>query len=158
MAKLEIQLDVEFETEALLVDDEEAGEIYLDFEKGRDKFQSIKEEELELDIISSNEDAELAFLFKKAHGKKGSVFNIEHKKNNPGLSAKISGTFSISLRAGADSMLKSAGELLDLRLRGVTWKGGSYMGFAAVVEGGDYDQKDTNWRDTFPKIGIFKIK
>jgi len=158
MAKLEIQLDVEFETEALLVDDEEAGEIYLDFEKGRDKFQSIKKEELELDIISTNEESGLAFLFRKTHGKKGSVFNVEYKTDKPGLSAKISGTYSISLRAGADSMLKGEGEQLDLRLRGITWKGGSYMGFGAVVEGGDYDQKSANWRETFPKIDTFKIK
>lgn len=107
--------------------------------------------------MSTNEDASLAFLFKKTHGKKGSVFNVEYKTEKPGLSAKISGTYSISLRAGADSMLKGEGQKLDLRLRGITWKGGSHMGFGAVIEGGDYDQNGANWRETFPKIDTFKI-
>lgn len=154
MPKIHIDLEITFETTALLVDEEG----YLDFEKGRKLFKSIDPEELEFEIISTNEDAECALLFSHKNGKKGSVFEVNHKENNPGLFVSISGSFSLLLRRGADTDLKKLGSELDLRLRAVTWKGGAYMGFAAIIEGGDYEQSTGGWRETFPKIANFSIK
>lgn len=157
MAKLEIELELDFQTKALLVD-EDFNEIFLDYENGRAKFKTIQFSELEFEVCSTNEGSEMSFLFKQKDGKKGSIFHVEHRGDAPGLSAKLSGSYSVSLRSGADSLLKEHGAELDLRLRAVTWKGGAYMGFAAVVEGGDHEQEGENWQDTFPKIENFKIK
>ena len=157
MAELEIELKLEFETKALLVN-EDFNEIFLDYENGLAKFEAIEQSELEFEVCSTNEDAEMALFFKEKDGKKGSIFHAEYKMDAPGLSINLSGSYSISLRSGADSLLKEHGEELDLRLRAVTWKGGAYNGFAAVVEGGDYEQEGENWQETFPKIENFKIK
>ena len=154
MAKLEIELELDFETKVLLVD-EDFNEIFLDYENGRAKFEAVEQSELEFEVCSTNEDAEMSLFFKEKDGKKGSIFHVEYKADEPGLSAKLSGSYSISLRSGADSLLKEHGEGLDLRLRAVTWKGGAYNGFAAVVEGGDYEQEGENWQETFPKIENF---
>jgi hypothetical protein len=68
--------------------------------------------------------------------------------------------FSITLRRGADGMLKDLGDALDLRLRGVIGKGGLYArgGFTAPVAGGDFEQKTVNWKESFPKITDYTIK
>ena len=86
----------------------------------------------------------------------GSIAIDEHF-NITNSGAGINGQFSRTLRRGADSVLKEMGEDLDLRLRGVTWKGGFYNGFTAPVLGGDFAQKSQVWRDSFPRVDRYSI-
>ena len=84
MAKLEIELELDFQTKALLVD-EDFNEIFLDYENGKAKFKTIQFSELEFEVCSTNEGSEMSFLFKQKDGKKGSIFHVEHRGDAPGL-------------------------------------------------------------------------
>ena len=156
MAKLIIKVDVTFKTDALLVD-EDFSDVHLDYDAGRAKFEATDYQELEFEVISTHPEAEVAFLFKPKDGDKGSVFTVQYNPDTPGLYVELRGTYSVKLRAGADKLLKQYQDSLDLRLRAVTWKGGAYKGFAAIVHGGDYEQQSDNWRETFPPITDYSI-
>jgi hypothetical protein len=157
MAKLEIDLDLKFQTEPLLVS-QDFKEVNLDYTTGKSKFEAVNEDELKFEVICTNENCGGAFFFKKKDGKKGSNFSVEYCDDVAGLSVTVKGCYSVTLRTGADKMLKDQGAALDLRLRAVTWKGGAYMGFAAFVKGSDYEQQNDSWRETFPQIKSFSIK
>lgn len=157
MAKLIVEVDLTFNTDALLVD-EDFSEVHLDYDAGRSKFESTDYQELEFELISTHPEAEAAFLFKPKDGDKASVFKVQYNSNAPGLFVELKGTFSVNLRSGVDQLLKEYQDSLDLRLRAVTWKGGAYMGFAAIVTGGDYEQQSDNWRETFPAITNYSIR
>ena len=157
MAKLYVEVDLTFETEPLLVD-EDFSEVQLDYDAGHTKFNSVDPEELEFEVVCANPDAEMSFLFRPKNGNKGSIFNVKYNPEAPGLLVEFKGNYSVTLRSGADTLLKKYEDTLDLRLRAVTWKGGAYMGFAAILRGGDYEQQSDNWRETFPKITNYSLK
>jgi hypothetical protein len=159
MAKLIINLDLIFQTNPLLVHDKESFEdISLDGRRGKAFFEKIPSNELTFEVISTNEDAELSFPFALNNGKKGAIFNVEMIRDGESLETKISGDFLIDLRSGVGPLLKKFGENLDLRIRGVMWKGGSYNGFMAYIKGSYFGQESQNWIDTFPKVEIFMVK
>lgn len=159
MAKLIINVDINFQTNPLLVHDEESFEdVSLDGRRGQVFFEKIRSNELTFEVISTNEGAELSFPFALNHGKKGAIFNVEMICEGESLDTKISGEFSIDLRSGVGPVLKKFGENLDLRIRGVMWKGGPYNGFMAYIKGSDFGQESHNWVHTFPKVEIFVVK
>lgn len=157
MAKLIVKVDLTFQTDALLVD-EDFSEVHLDYDTGRSKLEATDHQELEFEVISTHPEAEVAFLFKPKDGGKDSVFKVQYNSDKPGICVELKGTFSVNLRSGVDQFLKEYQDNLDLRLRAVTWKGGAYMGFAAIVSGGDYEQQSDNWRETFPEITNYSIR
>lgn len=157
MAKVVVDVDLNFNTGALLVD-EDFSEVHLDYDAGRSKFEATDYQELEFEIISTHPEAEVAFLFKAKDGDKHSIFKVQYNSVAPGLCVELKGTLSQNLRDGAEEILKEYQDNLDLRLRAVTWKGGAYMGFAAIVSGGDYEQQSDNWRETFPAITNYSIR
>lgn len=158
MAKLNLEMDIEFTTAALIVVDEDGQEKNLDAGSGLDLLNGISVEDLSFEVVSTNKGSEMSVQFSIKDGKKNSVFEVSPNGENPGLRVKILGQFSRVLRKGADSLLKELGETLDLRLRAVTWKGGSYYGFSAPVLDGDFNQFSDSWYETFPKINHFSIK
>jgi hypothetical protein len=158
MAKLNLEMDIEFTTAALIVVDEGGQEKNLDSGSGIDLLNGISVEDLSFEVVSTNKGSEMSVQFSIKDGKKGSVFEVSPNGENPGLRVKILGKFSRALRKGADAELKELGETLDLRLRAVTWKGGYYNGFSAPVLGGDFSQVSESWYETFPKINRFSVK
>ena len=159
MAKLNVNVDVQFMTNALLVTDKESfEEVSLDAAKGKAFFSKVPTDELAFEVVSTNEDAEASFPFSLANGKKGAIFDIKLVDDGKCLEAKIVGDFSVDLRSGVAGMLKGVGDHLDLRIRGVMWKGGAYKGFMASVAGGDFKQESDKWAETFPKITSFSVK
>ena len=72
MAKLIVEVDLTFNTDALLVD-EDFSEVHLDYDAGRSKFESTDYQELEFELISTHPEAEAAFLFYPKDGDKASV-------------------------------------------------------------------------------------
>ena len=121
-------------------------------------FSKVPTDELTFDVVSTNEDAEASFPFSLANGKKGAIFDVKLVDDGKFLEAKIAGDFSVDLRSGVAGMLKGVGDQLDLRIRGVMWRGGAYKGFMASVAGGDFEQESDKWAETFPKIASFSVK
>lgn len=159
MAKLTLDIALEFCTKPLEVTDKKTFQaVFLDMKKGGEYFRKCPPEELAFEVVSTNQDFEASFPFDKNAGGKGAVFEVALREDAPGLKVVIRGQFSTSIRAGLDKQLKLLGNELDLRVRGVMWKGGSYNGFMAWVEGSDHEQNKPNWRDGFPKINLFVIK
>lgn len=157
MAKLNLVMDIDFITSALIVVDDD-GQKNLDSAAGLALLNGISKEDLSFEVVSTNEGSEMSVQFSLKDGKKGSVFEVALNGEGPGLSVKISGQYGRTLRKGADTLLKELGDSLDLRLRGVTWKGGYYYGFSAPVLGGDFFQDSDGWKETFPKIDRFTVK
>jgi hypothetical protein len=157
MANLIIDVDFSVETENLRIT-KDFEEVKLDKKEGEEFFSNINADEIKFEVISTNDDADASFSFGIEDGKKGAIMKVEPLASAAGLQLHTKGEFSVKLRKGADAMLKNLGPNLDLRLRAVTWKGGSYMGFAAPLRSGDYEQESDGWRDSFPKIEKFLIK
>jgi hypothetical protein len=158
MAKLNLEMDIEFTTAALLIVDEDGQQKSLDSGAGIELVNGISVEDLCFEVVSTNKGSEMSVQFSAKDGKKSSVFEVSPNGENPGLRVKIHGQYSRALRKGADSALKELGESLDLRLRGVTWKGGYYYGFSAPVLGGDFDQMSDGWQETFPRVDRFSVR
>lgn len=167
MPKLHIEVNLELRTTGLRVRDndfhiETRGgfrEKFLNASSGVEFFDRIPLEELGFEVVSTNKGAEVSIGFSKKDGKKGAIFEVSNIIDAPGLHVRIVGGFSRLLRRGADTMLKELGNNLDLRVRTITGKAGSYIdGFSAPVSGGDYEQETQNWPATFPKIDRFEIK
>lgn len=159
MAKLTVVLETKFKTDPLRVRDKKTfKEVTLGAAEAAKFFAKVPKEELEFDIVSTNEDAEASFPYQAKHGKKGAVLHISPPDDEGRLAVEITGEFTVDLRAGVSGMLKPLGKQLDLRLRGVMWKGGAYNGFMAPVQGGDYDQDSEKWADTFPTVSSFLLK
>lgn len=157
MAKLNLEMNIEFTTAALIVVDDD-GQKNLDLASGIALLNSISKEDLSFEVVSTNQGSEMSVQFSSKDGKKGSLFDVAPNNENPGLRVKISGQYSRTLRKGADTLLKELGDSLDLRLRGVTWKGGYYYGFSAPVLGGDFFQETDGWQETFPRMERFSVK
>jgi hypothetical protein len=157
MAKLNVDMDIEFTTAALIVC-EDGRQKNLDSISGMELFISVPAEDLSFEVVSTNEGSEMMVEFSIKDGKKGSVLEIAPNGENLGLRVKICGQYARTLRRGADTRLKELGDSLDLRLRGVTWKGGYYRGFSAPVLGGDFDEESDGWQETFPRIERFSVK
>ena len=157
--KLTVKVEMEFSTLPLLVTDQDTfEETSLDGKAGSLFFKNIPNEELSFEVVSTNEDSEASFPFFLTHGKKGAIFDVTLSQEGTSLDVKISGEFSVDLRAGVGKVLKACGPELDLRVRGVMWKGGSYNGFMASVIGGDFEQESEDWPSSFPKVTDFSIK
>jgi len=157
MAKLIIDVDFSVETENLRIT-KDFEEVKLDKKEGEKFFSNINAAEIKFEVISTNDDADASFSFGIEDGKKGAIMKVEPLASAAGLQLHAKGEFSVKLRKGVDTMLKNLGPNLDLRLRAVTWKDGIYMGFAAPLRSGDYEQESDGWRDSFPKIEKFLIK
>jgi hypothetical protein len=157
--KLTVKAEIEFSTRPLLITDKDTfEEISLDGKAGALFFKKIPYDELCFEVVSTNEDAEASFPFFLSNGKKGAIFDVALSKEGTSLDVKISGEFSVDLRAGVGKVLQACGSDLDLRVRGVMWKGGSYNGFMASVTGGDFEQERDDWRSSFPRIADFSVK
>jgi len=135
-------------------------ETTLNKEEASAMISRLEADDIGFEIVSANANAEMSIPVSRKEGKKGSILNVSISPDGPGLSLTCKGEFSITLRRGADSMLKDLGNALDLRLRGVIGKGGLYArgGFTAPVAGGDFEQKTVNWKESFPKITDYTIK
>lgn len=157
MANLIIDVDFSVETDNLRIT-KDFEEVKLNQKEGEEFFSNIPAAEIKFEVISTNDDAEASFSFGVENGKKGTILDVRPLASAAGLQLHAKGEFSVKLRKGADAMLKNLGANLDLRLRAVTWKDGSYMGFSAPLRSGDYEQENTGWRDSFPKIEKFSIK
>jgi len=157
MAKLIIDVDFSVETENLRIT-KDFEEVKLDKKEGEEFFSNINADEIKFEVISTNDDADASFSFGIEDGKKGAIMKVEPLASAAGLQLHAKGEFSVKLRKGVDTMLKNLGPNLDLRLRAVTWKDGIYMGFAAPLRSGDYEQERDGWRESFPKSEKFLIK
>lgn len=158
MAKLNLDMDIEFTTAALIVVDDDGQQKDLDSISGMELLSRVPVEDISFEVVSTNDGSEMSVQFSTKDGKKGAVFEVAPNGENPGLRVKICGQYARALRKGADTLLKELGESLDLRLLGVTWKGGYYYGFSAPVLGGDFFQESDGWQETFPKIDRFSVK
>lgn len=157
MADLIIDIDFSLETENLRIR-KNSEEVKLDLEEGKKYFSSVPSEEVKFEVVSTNDDAEVGLWFGIENGKKGAFLDVRPLSSAAGLMLQAKGKFSVRLRKGADTLLKNLGADLDLRLRAVTWKDGSYRGFCAPLKLGDYEQKNAGWRESFPKVDKFLIK
>lgn len=158
MAKLNVKMDLQFKTNALLARDKESfREVTLDGAKAKELFEKIPKDELEFELVSTNKGIELSYPFSHKNGKKGAIFDVLMSESGESLEVKISGDFALTLRGGGDKQ-KELGDQLDLRVRGVMWKGGAYRGFMASVVGGDYSESSPEWPETFPKVVDFSVK
>jgi hypothetical protein len=157
MAILTVKVDFSLSTEALLVT-KDSYRVSLSGDDGLKYFLSVPGNEVQLEIVSTNEGAEASFPFGLEDAKKGAILEISPRQDGAGLSLRASGVFSIKLRKGADEMLKNFGSNLDLRLRAVIWNGGYYRGFSAPIAGGDYEQVGSDWARTFPAVREFSVK
>ena len=159
MAKIKITLDEKFLTKNIATTDIKSfEEVLLKGKEAIKFFTKVPNEELTFEVLSTNPDCQASFPFSSASGHKDAIFDVSVANDGNSLSAFISGTFSLDLRAGVAKELKACGPDLDLRIRGIMWKGGAYRGFMASVAGGDYDQESENWASTFPKIVTYEIK
>jgi len=156
--KLLIHVKEKFETEKLQVrkdgvDQDQVGK------KAIKLFRSIDAMKVGVEVVSTNKDAEMSFVFNQSGmKKKGAICEIEIRDDGNGLSCTIDAKFEVTLRSGVAPLLKKPGKKLDLRLRGVTGNDGVWSGFFARVAGGDLEQTAKNWKTTFPKIREFSIK
>jgi hypothetical protein len=66
------------------------------------------------------------------------------REDGLGFEARISGAFEIPVRSGVAPVLRGLGNDLDLRIRGICNNGGEYGGFMAPIEGGDYEQENSD--------------
>ena len=159
MPKLIVNLKNQFATKAMLVHDEKTFEdTFITGAKAIKLFTSIPKEELQFEIVSTNENCGASFIFDAGTGKKGSIFEVLQNDKGTEMNVRIEGEFSVSLRSGVAGVIKGAGKDLDLRIRGVAWKGGAYNGFMAFVKDSDHEQEKNNWQATFPKVTGFTIK
>jgi len=158
VANLTITLNARFTTTTLQVhDDKKFEEVFLNPKKSSDLFNKVSKTEISFEVVSTNEDAEASFPFFAKNGTHGSKFEVTVQSDGS-LSANIEGEFTVAMRQGADKSLKKLASKLDLRVRGIMWKGGAYNGFMAWVKDGDFEQNSTSWYETFPKIETFSIK
>ena len=105
MAKLNVNIDVQFKTNALLITDKESfEEVSLDAPKGKAFFLKVPTDELTFELVSTNEDAEASFPFSLKSGKKGAIFDVQLVDDGKCLEAKIVGEFSVDLRSGVAGM------------------------------------------------------
>lgn len=159
MAKLNLTLDVELVTDALRIqrDFEEA---ILSRQEAEEMLSRLPPEDIGVEIVSTNADAEMSIPISRKEGKKGAVLEVAISTEGPGLSVTCKGDFSVALRRGADSILKDLGDALDLRLRAVVGKGGMYArgGFTAPIKGSDFEQETPDWKYKLPIISHHTIK
>lgn len=159
MAKLNVAIDVEFVTDALLIrrDSERA---ILSRQETEQILSGLSPEDIGVEIVSTNADAGMSIPISLKDGKKGAILEVTLSADGAGLFLRCKGNFSVTLRRGADSLLKDLGDALDLRLRAVIGKGGYYGrgGFTAPVRGSDFDQETTDWKNKLPAISNFGIK
>ena len=159
MAKITVVLDVDVVTDHLRVI-KNFKAVQLNQQDGHKVFQSISVDEIGFELVCTNSNAEMSFIFSSKDGKKGSSLAVAAAVEGPGLSMTCKGTFSVNLRRGADDVLKNLGDALDLRLRAVVGKGGMYSrgGFTAPIKNGDFDQQSTDWKKDFPMVTQYSIK
>jgi hypothetical protein len=151
-------VEVNFSTSTLQVHDKKSfEEVFLATKKSCEFFSKVPKDELTFEVVSTNEDAEASFPFGIKDGGPNSSFDVTQLADGS-LEAKIKGEFSLTMRAGADKALRAVGKKLDLRVRGVMWKGGAYNGFMAWVKDSDYEQNSARWFETFPEVHQFSIK
>lgn len=159
MAKLNISVDLNVKTNRMQITDEDSlDKIFLSGKKASAFFSKVPTEELAFEVVSTNKGAEASFPVFLKNGKKDAIFDVHLIDGGDALEARISGNFSFDLRSGVAPMLKELTDKLDLRVRGVMWKGGSYNGFMASVAGGDFAQDTAEWATTFPRVTSFNIK
>ena len=161
MAKLIVELsNLVFQTTALRAHNKETFEIdILTGAAAENILNGIPPEDLQFELVSTNEEIEASFPFQLKTAKKGSTLEVKMRGDGLGLEATINGKFETTLRSGVAPLLQALGTKLDLRLRGICHKGGEYSGFLAPVVGGDYDQESgANWKNTFPQISTYSIK
>jgi hypothetical protein len=159
MPKLTVKIDSTFKTMPLQVHDKKLfKKVFLDAEAGAKLFATVPAEELEFEVVSTNEGADASFPFSAKCAKKGAIFEIALADGGKGLDVTIKGEFVVSLRAGVAQVLNKVAESLDLRIRGVIWKGGYYQGFTAWVKDSDYEQNTPEYAETFPKVSFYSIK
>jgi hypothetical protein len=159
MPKLTVKINTKFTTMPLQVHDEQSFEtVFLDGPTGAALFAKVAPEDLEFEVVSTNEGADASFPFSAKSGKKGSVFQVALIEGGKALDVTISGEFAVSLRSGVADVLNKVGGPIDLRIRGIMWKGGYYSGFMAWVKDSDYDQVKPNYAETFPEVESYLIK
>jgi len=102
--------------------------------------------------------SDASFPFSAKSGKKGAIFQVALVDGGKALETTIQGEFVVSLRAGVAQVLNKVAGPLDLRIRGVIWKGGYYQGFTAWVKDSDYEQNTPGYAETFPRVQSYIIK
>jgi hypothetical protein len=111
-----------------------------------------------VEVVLVNEGREVSFVFEKNMGKKGSVLEVNALTGGLGLEVSVKGTFEVKLRAGVAATMEQYGSNLDLKIRSLTSKGGSYKGFSSYIMG-ITDPTDTidTYLKLLPKInGLIK--
>lgn len=145
MAKLTVSLEQAFVTNGFLFNDEETSEERLmTAAEAKKYFESIDREKLALYVVSFNPDDEcdaVGFEFPTSSVKKGGIFESDLLPDCSGMSVRISGQLEVTLRAGAKNYVTSARPLL---VQGLSYRGGSYMGFMSYLNGQTEDNV-TSW-------------
>lgn len=144
MATLEITLDLNFETGALVArNDDTCKNESLVGAAARTLFEAADPKALSLYVAALDPEEgwpSVGFEFDKKSLKKG-TFEVELKADGSGLIGTAKGTFLLKLRAGVAPMLQGYGDKLDLRLQGISYKGGSFNGFISNLAGQVDDAK-----------------
>lgn len=136
MAKLTVSLEQTFVTSGFLFNDEKTSEERLmTAAEAKKYFTLIDSENLALYVVSFNPAGEydaVSFEFPTSSVKKGGVFDVDLLPDCSGVSVRISGQLEVTLRAGAKDYVTSARLLL---VQGLSYRGGSYMGFMSYLNG-----------------------
>ncbi len=166
MAKFIVEVDLSFLTDAMLVKDPKADpsfkEMKLTGNEAEELFNGIPSQELQFELISTNEDKLWAsFPFTCEKGKKGSVFEVQLREGGVGLEVKLNGKFECTPRAGVAALIKEC-DATDFGISGICWKDGSRSGgFIAYFDGHsdvcDYETH-TKWKATLPKVDSISVK
>jgi hypothetical protein len=144
MAKLQVSLKERFVTEGFLFHDEKTSEERLMRESEAKKyFSSVETSKLALYVLSLNPEDEydvVGFEFPLSSVKKGGLFTVDLLPDASGTAISIEGTLEVSLRAGAKEYV---GPNRLLLVKGLSYRGGSYMGFMSYLKG----QTEENAKD-----------
>lgn len=172
MTKLVVTLDHAFETGPLYARNDKSGAIE---QIGREQAiesgtLAIHNGELELYVSTFERDQmgflsrQINFVFLSKSKKKKSQFDVEWSGIGRGFIAKLVGDFDVAIRGGVADRLMPLGDQLDLRIEGLSHKGGVWNGFHSFIKG--YNEEEVEERTSqfntavslFPSIKNFKFK
>ena len=155
MAKLTVKMGWLFETGPLVVRNHE---ILQD-----EKISGLKLEKMFTDADPSKFGfevmaADVYFSFLRSTGKRRAIFEVKLNDDLLGLTGRVEGQFEVKLRAGVAHYLSNQGDGLDLRIRSITWNGGSWQGFSAYPVGIDGTACHESFFQVLPKPLGFAVK
>lgn len=143
MAKTEFTLNNTFESELLEVTKNFKTK-KLNAKESVAYFAKCPAEELQIQIVALDPElteTPVGFPIQQSDEKKGASTSITQNGDTGTLTGTIEGVFTLNLRAGVTSTLVPD---TQYAIEGISFKGGSYNGFMAMVKGQSHEDL-SNW-------------